>query len=178
LIGAVVYDIQGPIFRQQAVMLLAWIPVLALVKRRVLASVGPWAYSSAVFYFLNTMASMLLGDQLLYRSVLLALNLLMLLTLAWRMLRARRHAADEAGPMPVWALTLLGWVACAVLLRIGRLQRPRQHLTGDDAHRRAARQPVMPRWPCTPAARCWWPCSRSWFPARRWRASPGAIPAR
>ena len=116
LIGAVVYDIQGPIFRQQAVMLLAWIPVLALVQRRVLASVGPWAYSSALFYCLNTMASMMLGDQLLYRSVLLALNLLMLLTLSWRMLRARRRAADEGGPLPVWALTLLGCVAGGVLL--------------------------------------------------------------
>jgi potassium efflux system protein len=116
LIGAVVYDIQGPIFRQQAVMLLAWIPVLALVQRRVLTSVGPWAYFSAVFYLLNTLASLLLGDQLLYRGVLLALNLLMLLTLAWRMLRARRGASAEAGPMSVRALTFLGWVACAVLL--------------------------------------------------------------
>ena len=95
LIGAVVYDIQGPIFRQQAVMLLAWIPVLALVQRRVLASVGPWAYFSAFFYFLNALSSLLLGDQLLYRGVLLTLNLLMLLTLAWRMLRARRGATDE-----------------------------------------------------------------------------------
>jgi len=119
LIGAVVYDIQGPIFRQQAVMLLAWIPVLALVQRRVLASVGPWAYFSAFFYFLNALASLLLGDQLLYRGVLLTLNLLMLLTLAWRMLRARRGAsdeADEAGTMPARPLTFLGWVACVVLL--------------------------------------------------------------
>jgi small-conductance mechanosensitive channel len=122
LIGAVVYDIQGPIFRQQAVMLLAWIPVLALVQRRVLARVGPWAYFSAVFYLLNTLASMLLGDQLLYRGVLLTLNLLMLLTLAWRMLRARRVAnyetdeTDKTDTMPVRALTFLGWVACAVLL--------------------------------------------------------------
>ena len=118
LIGTVVYDIQGPIFRQQAVMLLAWIPVLVLVQRRVLARVGPWAYFSAVFYLLNTMASLLLGDQLLYRGVLLVLNLLMLLTLAWRMLRARRGAtdeADEADTAPVQALTFLGWVACVVL---------------------------------------------------------------
>jgi len=125
LIGAVVYDIQGPIFRQQAVMLLAWIPVLALVQRRVLARVGPWAYFSAVFYLLNTLASMLLGDQLLYRGVLLTLNLLMLLTLGWRMLRARRGATDQADQAdqanevdttPVRALTFLGWVACVVLL--------------------------------------------------------------
>ncbi len=93
LIGAVAYDFQGPIFRQQAVMLLAWIPVLALVQRRVLARVGPWAYLSAVFYLLNAMASMLLGDQLLSRGV-----------------------TDEAGPTPVRALTFLGWVACVVLL--------------------------------------------------------------
>ncbi|MFZ4535742.1 mechanosensitive ion channel family protein [Propionivibrio sp.] len=119
LIGAVFYDIQGPIFRQQAVMLLAWIPVLALVQRRVLARVGPWAYFSAVFYFLNTLASMLLGDQLLYRGVLLTLNLLMLLTLAWRMLRARRVAtedSEQADTTHVKALTFLGWVACVVLL--------------------------------------------------------------
>ena len=122
LIGAVVYDIQGPIFRQQAVMLLAWIPVLALVQRRVLARVGPWAYFSAFFYFLNALSSLLLGDQLLYRGVLLMLNLLMLLTLGWRMLRVRRGVTDQAEEVdqaentPVRALTFLGWLACVVLL--------------------------------------------------------------
>ena len=122
LLGAVVYDVQGPIIRQQAVMLLAWIPVLALVQKRVLALVGPWAYLSAVFYFFNTVASMLLGNQLLYRGFMLGLNLLMLLTLAWGMLRARsmrRQAAVEAvGPAEVpsrW-MTVLGWVAFCVLL--------------------------------------------------------------
>jgi small-conductance mechanosensitive channel len=116
LIGAVIYDVQGPIFRQQAMMLLAWIPVLALVQRRVLAYVGSWAYFSAVFYVLNTMASLLLGSQLLYRGVLLTLNLLMLLTLAWRIQRARRGATDEAESTPVRAMNFLCWVACVVLL--------------------------------------------------------------
>ena len=82
LLGAVAYDIQGPGVRQEAVMLLAWVPVLALVQRRVLALVGPWAYLSAVFYLVNAVASLLLGHQLLYRGFLLTLNLLMLLTLA------------------------------------------------------------------------------------------------
>ena len=123
LLGGVVYDIQGPIFRQQLVMLLAWIPVLALVQTRVLALVGPWAYLSAVFYFFNTLASMLLGNPLLYRSVLLGLNLVMLLTLAWGMLRARAagHAAapadaPAAGPRQGRWLTILGWIAFGVLL--------------------------------------------------------------
>ena len=118
-LGAVVYDIQGPTIRQQAVMLLAWIPVLALVQKRVLALVGPWAYLSAVFYFLNTVASMLLGNQVLYRGFLLGLNLLMLLTLAWGMLRARRarRAAEaDAASLQGRAMTLLGWIASAVLL--------------------------------------------------------------
>ncbi len=118
-LGAVVYDIQGPTIRQQAVMLLAWIPVLALVQKRVLALVGPWAYLSAVFYFLSTVASMLLGNQVLYRGFLLGLNLLMLLTLAWGMLRARRarRAAEaDAASLQGRAMTLLGWIASAVLL--------------------------------------------------------------
>lgn len=122
LLGAVIYDIQGPIVRQQAVMLLAWIPVLALVQRRVLALVGPWAYLSAVFYFFNVVASMLMGNQLLYRSFLFGLNLVMVLTLAWGMLKARaapQQAAADPDPGSAvqgrW-LTLLGWVAFGVLL--------------------------------------------------------------
>lgn len=122
LLGAVIYDVQGPIIRQQAVMLLAWIPVLALVQKRVLALVGPWAYLSAVFYFLNTIASMLLGNQLLYRGFMLGLNLLMLLTLAWGMLRdraVRRRAIVEPvdqSEVPSRWMTVLGWVAFCVLL--------------------------------------------------------------
>ena len=116
LLGAVAYDIQGPGVRQEAVMLLAWVPVLALVQRRVLALVGPWAYLSAVFYLVNAVASLLLGHQLLYRGFLLTLNLLMLLTLAWNILLARRSATDKARSIQGRALTFLGWVACAVLL--------------------------------------------------------------
>ncbi len=116
LLGAIAYDIQGPGVRQEAVMLLAWVPVLALVQRRVLALVGPWAYLSAVFYFVNTVASLLLGHQLLYRGFLLTLNLLMLLTLAWNISLARRSATDEARSIQGRALTLLAWVASAVLL--------------------------------------------------------------
>jgi potassium efflux system protein len=122
LLGAVVYDVQGPIFRQQAVMLLAWIPVLALVQTRVLALVGPWAYLSAVFYFFNTLASMLLGNQMLYRGVLFGLNLVMLLALTWGMLRAsaerRRAQADPAVDVPVrWRwMSVVRWIAFGVLL--------------------------------------------------------------
>jgi len=115
-LGAMLYDIQGPNIRQDAVMLLAWIPLLALVQRRVLNVLGPWAYLSAVFYFLNAVGLLLLGNQLLYRGFLLTLNLLMLLTLAWRLAHDRRAVADEAPSLQGRTVSLLLWAACAVLL--------------------------------------------------------------
>jgi potassium-dependent mechanosensitive channel len=99
-LGAVLYDLQGPIMRQQFVMLLAWLPVLVLLQRRILTLVGPWAYLSAVFYLLNVVASLFVGNLLVYRVALLGLNLLMLATLlvlGWRALQAQK-ASVEAAP--------------------------------------------------------------------------------
>jgi potassium-dependent mechanosensitive channel len=114
--AAVLYGFQGPNLRQQGVMLLAWIPVLGLLQRRLLSMVGPWAYLSAVFYFLNVVVSLLVGNPLLYRLMLLGINLLMLLTLGWHILRA--HRADDAGENPFQARTwnVLRWLACIVLM--------------------------------------------------------------
>ena len=112
---AVVYGLQGPNLRQQLVMLLAWIPVLALLQRRMLNLVGPWSYLSAIFYFLNGVVSLLVGNPLLYRLLLLAVNLLMLVTLASHLLRARK--GDEAGDnrFQSGSWRLVAWLACAVL---------------------------------------------------------------
>jgi potassium-dependent mechanosensitive channel len=113
--AAVLYGFQGPNLRQQGVMLLAWIPVLGLLQRRLLSMVGPWAYLSAVFYFLNVVVSLLVGNPLLYRLLLLGINLLMLLTLGWHILRA--HRAEDDGENPFHARTwhVLRWLACIVL---------------------------------------------------------------
>jgi small-conductance mechanosensitive channel len=110
-LGAILYDLQGPIMRQQLVMLLAWLPVLVLLQRRILALVGPWAYLSAVFYLLNVVASLFVGNLLVYRAALLGLNLLMLATLlalGWRALHAQKapaaaHLAASAGEAPAEA---------------------------------------------------------------------------
>jgi len=113
--GAVVYGLQGPNLRQQAVMLLAWIPVLGLLQRHLLSLVGPWAYLSAVFYFLNVVVSLLIGSPLLHRVLLLGLTLLMLLTLAWHLWPSRRR--DEAGSSRFQSRSwkLVAWLACIVL---------------------------------------------------------------
>jgi small-conductance mechanosensitive channel len=114
-LGAVVFDFQGPAIRQQAAMLLAWVPVLRLLPERILQAVGPWAYLSAVFYFLNVLASLLLGNEFLYRSMLLAMDLAMAGTLVWLVARARRAAGTAAVPSsPAPMIYLLG-AASAVL---------------------------------------------------------------
>ena len=113
---AALYGLQGPSLRQQAVMLLAWIPVLGLLQRRMLSVIGPWAYLSALFYFFNAVISLLVGNPLLYRVLLLALNLLMLLTLAWHILRAHRDAADEGeARFQAGTWQVVAWAACIVL---------------------------------------------------------------
>jgi small-conductance mechanosensitive channel len=112
---AVAYGLQGPNLRQQAVMLLAWIPVLGLLQRRMLSLVGPWAYLSAVFYFLNVVVSLLIGNPLLYRLLLLAVNLLMLLTLALNLLRAQRDDAQGENRFQAGTWHLVAWAACIVL---------------------------------------------------------------
>lgn len=115
---AVAYGLQGPHLRQQLVMLLAWIPVLGLLQRRMLSIVGPWAYLSAIFYFLNVVVSLLIGNPLLYRLLLLGVTLLMLLTLALNLLRARRggdkdEKAENRFQSGSWHL--VAWAACIVL---------------------------------------------------------------
>jgi small-conductance mechanosensitive channel len=114
--GAVLYGLQGPNLRQQLVMLLAWIPVLALWRRPLRSALGPWAYLSAAFYLLNVLASMLAGHALLYRGVLLGLNLLMLLTVAWSLVRARRAVGPGASGLRLGGWKPVAWLACGVLV--------------------------------------------------------------
>ena len=119
----VLYDVQGPNLRRQTVMVLAWIPVLGLLQRHILSLVGPWAYLSAMFYLFNVVVSMLVNNQWLYRVLLLALTLAMLLALSWHIRRVRRdqrdqrdqHEVDAASSMPTRVWTTLRWIACGVL---------------------------------------------------------------
>jgi small-conductance mechanosensitive channel len=113
---AVVYGLQGPNLRQQLVMLLAWVPVLGLLQRHMLKVVGPWAYLSALFYLFNVVISLLVGSPLQYRLLLLGLTLLMLLTLAWHLLRhrARAQAGEDSFQVGTWHV--VAWAACAVLV--------------------------------------------------------------
>jgi potassium-dependent mechanosensitive channel len=113
---AVAYGLQGPNLRQQLVMLLAWVPVLGLLQRRMLSMVGPWAYLSAIFYLMNVVASLLIGNPLTHRLVLLAINLGMLATLALNLLHAHRGRNDGENRFQSRSWHLVAWLACGVLL--------------------------------------------------------------
>ncbi|MCM8594023.1 mechanosensitive ion channel domain-containing protein [Accumulibacter sp.] len=113
--GAMLYGLQGPNLRQQLVYLLAWIPVLGLLQRHLPRPVGPWAYFSALFYLLNAVVSLLAGAPLLYRMLLLGINLLMLATLAWHVLRVRGSASAGRQRLQAGSWKLAAWMACAVL---------------------------------------------------------------
>jgi small-conductance mechanosensitive channel len=112
---AVLYGLQGPSLRQELVMLLAWVPVLGLLQRHMLRLFGPWAYLSAAFYFLNLVASLFIGDPMLYRLLLLGLNLLMLALLAGALWRARRDD-DAARPLRRGRWRAVALLVCSVLL--------------------------------------------------------------
>ena len=148
-------------------MLLAWIPVFGLLQRRILSVVGPWAYLSAVFYFLNVVVSLLIANPVLFRFALLGITLLMLLPLAWHVRRRGAAVVDNHGPMQTTrcGTCCAGWPA--------RCWWPRPPRTSwaMSRWRRCWSRPrwtaATPRWPCWPAARCCWRCSRCCWPGRR-----------
>ena len=114
--GAVVYGLQGPNLRQQMVMLLAWVPVLGLLRRRMLTVVGSWAYLSAGFYLLNVVVSLLVGSPQLSRLLLLGLNLLMLAALAWHILPMRRRGEPDENKFQTRSWRIVTSLACIVLI--------------------------------------------------------------
>jgi small-conductance mechanosensitive channel len=91
--------------------------VLVLVRRRLLAIIGPWATLSAVFYLLNVAVSLLTATPPLFRVALLALNLLMLGTLAWLALRHRAGTVDGQ-PQATGIEGLARWALAAAVLAL------------------------------------------------------------
>jgi potassium efflux system protein len=106
---------RGPIIRQEVVIALAWIPVLRLLRPRMLTIIRPWAYLSAAGYLLNAGASLLVADQLWYRILLLFIDVLALGGFVWLRLRLRQSAPPIGTPNKRAALDILLVVAAAVL---------------------------------------------------------------
>jgi potassium efflux system protein len=112
----VFFGFRGPIVRQEAVIVLAWIPVLRLLPPQMLTIFGPWAYLTAACYVLNAGASFLVADELWYRTLLLVIDVLVLGSFVWLRLRLRRSALLVSTPTKRALLDLLLVGAIAVLV--------------------------------------------------------------
>jgi small-conductance mechanosensitive channel len=112
----VFFGFRGPIVRQEAVIVLAWIPVLRLLPPQMLTTFGPWAYLIAACYVLNAGASFLVADELWYRTLLLFIDVLALGSFVWLRLRLRRSALLLSAPSKRALLDLLLVGAIAVLI--------------------------------------------------------------
>ena len=97
--AVVLYDLRGPVLRQQIVLLLAWGPVLRLLPSQMMKDAGRWAYLSAAFYCMTLLASLVVGSPTTYRFTLLAIDLLMATTAGVLWLRSRT-AASVVPPEP------------------------------------------------------------------------------
>ena len=120
-LGTGLLGIHGPILRQKAVISLAWIPVLRLLRPQVRTLIGPRAYlTAAACYLLNVVASLLVGSELWYRSLLLTIDLLALAAILWWSVRVRPSATLIKRPKSsVWLTLLLGITIIVLLASIG-----------------------------------------------------------
>jgi potassium-dependent mechanosensitive channel len=112
----VLFGFRGPVIRQEAVIALAWIPVLRLLPPRMLTIISPWAYLSAGCYLLNAAASLLVADQIWYRTLLLFIDVFALGSFVWLRLKLRRSALSVNTSNRRSVLDLLLVVAAAVLV--------------------------------------------------------------
>ena len=116
VLDEVLFGFRGPVIRQEAVIALAWIPVLRLLPPRILTIISPWAHLSAGCYLLNTAASLLVADQIWYRTLLLFIDVLALGSFVWLWLQVRRSALPVSTSTKHSVLGLLLVVAAAVLV--------------------------------------------------------------
>ena len=92
LLGALYFYRDAPLIVQQTALLLAPIPVLRLLPRRMYAALGPWPYVVTVLYLLHRLGFVVVGAPLLERFYLLAIGVLTLAALLWFLLRLRSQA--------------------------------------------------------------------------------------
>lgn len=107
-----------PLLIQQGILLLIWIPVLRLLPRKAFKLIGPWVYMSAVFYMMGMLAYILAANQLLFRLVLLATNVLMIATMLWLLRRSSSFIKVYSG---IWLKIIktgivLGFIAIIVAM--------------------------------------------------------------
>jgi potassium efflux system protein len=115
LIGVLFLEPHAPIIRHQAALLLALIPVLRLLPRRVFAILGPWPYIATGLYLLSQLSFIFVGVPLLHRLYLLAIGVLTLVPVLWLLLARGAHDSGKAQPIQFKAVRVFGWLSVAAV---------------------------------------------------------------
>jgi small-conductance mechanosensitive channel len=116
LVGVLFFEPNAPIIRHQSALLLALVPVLRLLPRRLYAVLGPWPYVVTALYLLYQLSFLLLGVPIMLRLHLMVIGVLTLATLLWLLLRRRGDGARTAQPRPYAFVRAAAWAAAAALL--------------------------------------------------------------
>ncbi len=114
MVGVLFFEPHAPIIRHQAALLLALVPVLRLLPRKVFAVLGPWPYIATGLYLLSQLSFIFVGVPLLHRLYLLTMGLLTLGSVLWLLLRGGRDRGN-AQPMQFKTVRAFGWLSVAAL---------------------------------------------------------------
>jgi potassium efflux system protein len=116
LVGVLFFEPDAPMIRHEAALLLALVPVLRLLPRKVYTVLGPWPYIVTALYLLYQLGFLFVGVPLLHRLHLLAIGALTLGALLWLLLRSRKHTGPALQATQLTAVRVFGWLAVAGLI--------------------------------------------------------------
>ena len=108
LVATIVFQPDSPMLLHEAALLIAVIPVLRLLPRRIFELLGAWPYAVTALYVLQRLGFLFVAQPLWHRMHLLVVTLLSLGALAWIILHARRRKATSQMKPVDWAARLFG----------------------------------------------------------------------
>jgi potassium-dependent mechanosensitive channel len=116
LVGVLFFEPNAPMIRHQSALLLALIPVLRLLPRKVYAALGPWPYIVTALYLLYQLGFLFAGVPVLLRLHVLAIGFLTLVALVWLLLQRKWRERGAGQPATRAVVRAFGWAAAAALL--------------------------------------------------------------
>ncbi|MEC5386514.1 mechanosensitive ion channel domain-containing protein [Uliginosibacterium sp. H3] len=114
MLAVMVFEADAPLLVSEAAMLIALVPVLRLLPRHSLRTLGVWPYVAIGLYLLNHLGFLVMDSSYFYRLFQLGMASLTLVITLW--LLWRRRGQMEAEPLRIW-VRRLAWV-CVTLLSV------------------------------------------------------------
>ncbi|HEX7374802.1 MAG TPA: mechanosensitive ion channel domain-containing protein [Steroidobacteraceae bacterium] len=117
LVGTMFLQADAPLLLTQTALLLALVPVLRLLPKRLYDVLGPWPYIVTVLYVLKGLGFFLVPSPFLYRTNLLLISAITLIALVWLLIsRAHRQRSAKVSSALVTVVRAFGWSAAVAML--------------------------------------------------------------